>query len=103
MQDATNQSPATPPKRRAGAPKGNRNAFKHGRYSAEVLELHRRVRAFCRRADAAAAANRLARVKTEDEREKARAEIRAAARACHGEAASPRSRGEGVPQKTVQN
>ena len=72
----------TPPKRRAGAPKGNRNAFKHGRYSAEVLDLRRRLRAWHRRANAAiAAANRLARAKNEAEREKARAEIHVAVRA----------------------
>lgn len=72
--------PPIPAKRRAGAPRGNRNAFKHGFYSAEVLDLRRRVRAFCRRANAAiAAGNRLARAKTEAEREKARAEVRAAA------------------------
>jgi len=72
----------TPPKRRPGAAKGNRNAFKHGRYSAEVLDLRRRLRAWHRRANAAiAAANRLARAKNEAEREKARAEIHVAVRA----------------------
>lgn len=73
--------PQTSPKRRPGAPRGNRNAFKHGLYSAEVLDLRRRLRAWHRRANAAvAAANRLARAKTEAERETARAEVRAAVR-----------------------
>jgi len=83
--------PQAPQKRRAGAPKGNRNAFKHGRYSAEVLDLRRRIRAFLRRANAAtAAANRMARAKTEDAREKARAEVHAAVL------------GEGGKSKTVE-
>jgi hypothetical protein len=30
---------------RAGAPKGNRNAFKHGRYSAEAIASRREVAA----------------------------------------------------------
>jgi uncharacterized protein YjcR len=31
-----------------GAPKGNRNAFKHGRYSAEVIGARRRIRELVR-------------------------------------------------------
>ena len=31
-----------------GAPPGNRNALKHGRYSRELLELRRAVRALVR-------------------------------------------------------
>ena len=31
-----------------GAPKGNRNAFKHGRYSAEFVRLRREVAALIR-------------------------------------------------------
>jgi hypothetical protein len=78
--ETTTQSPETP-KRRPGAPKGNRNALKTGLHTAEVKDLRRRLRAWRRRADAAiAAGNRLARAKTEAEREKARAEVRAAAR-----------------------
>ena len=82
--------PQAPQKRRAGAPKGNRNAFKHGRYSAEVLDLRRRIGAFLRRANAAAAAaDRLARARTEGAREKARAEVHAAVR---GEGGYPEKR-----------
>jgi uncharacterized protein YjcR len=33
-----------------GAPKGNRNAFKHGLYSAETLALNRMVRDLARSA-----------------------------------------------------
>ena len=32
----------------SGAPKGNRNAFKHGRYTREVLEHSKEVRDFLR-------------------------------------------------------
>jgi uncharacterized protein YjcR len=34
----------------SGAPAGNRNALKHGRYSHEMLEFHRRVRELAREA-----------------------------------------------------
>jgi hypothetical protein len=32
----------------SGAPKGNRNAFKHGRYTAEAIEMRRRIRVLLR-------------------------------------------------------
>jgi hypothetical protein len=32
----------------SGAPEGNRNALKHGRYTAEAVELRRRVRGLLR-------------------------------------------------------
>ena len=35
---------------RGGAPRGNRNAFKHGLYSAEVIEMRRVVAALTRQA-----------------------------------------------------
>ncbi len=44
--------PPDPPKRRAGAPKGNRNALKTGLHTAEMKDLRRRLRAFRARADA---------------------------------------------------
>jgi hypothetical protein len=31
-----------------GAPKGNKNAFKHGRYSAETIEARRKIAALLR-------------------------------------------------------
>lgn len=40
------------PGRRAGAPKGNRNAFKHGRYTAAECAQRRRYTALKRRANA---------------------------------------------------
>jgi hypothetical protein len=39
-------------KNKGGAPKGNRNALKHGRYTAEIRDLKRRVRFTIRRAKA---------------------------------------------------
>jgi glucans biosynthesis protein len=49
------QSPAMPNGRcrmhggkSPGAPKGNRNAWKHGRYSAETLQARRMLNAFVR-------------------------------------------------------
>jgi uncharacterized protein YjcR len=35
----------------SGAPAGNRNALKHGRYSREVLEFRRRMQELVREAD----------------------------------------------------
>jgi len=43
---------SAPPKRRPGAPKGNRNAFKHGRYTAAECAQRRRYTALKRRANA---------------------------------------------------
>jgi uncharacterized protein YjcR len=34
--------------RSTGAPKGNRNAFKHGRYSAEAIAGRRKIKEFVR-------------------------------------------------------
>ena len=42
-------------KKRAGAPKGNRNAWKTGLHTAEIRDLRRRIAAFHRRARAAVA------------------------------------------------
>lgn len=53
------QRPASKGKRRChmhggaagiGAPKGNRNSWKHGHYSAEAVEARRMIRALLRRA-----------------------------------------------------
>jgi hypothetical protein len=41
-------SSATSPSRRPGAPKRNRNAFKHSRYSAEAMSGRREVAALIR-------------------------------------------------------
>jgi hypothetical protein len=35
----------------SGAPAGNRNAFRHGRYAGEMLEFRRAVRELLREAD----------------------------------------------------
>lgn len=35
----------------SGAPKGNRNAFKHGRYSRETIEMNKRIAALVQRAN----------------------------------------------------
>jgi hypothetical protein len=52
------QSPAVNGKRRcrmhggapgSGAPKGNRNALRHGRYTAQVIATRREIRALLRR------------------------------------------------------
>ena len=54
------QSPAVSGKRRcrmhggaegSGAPKGNRNAFKHGLYTKEAIEERKKLRKFMRDAD----------------------------------------------------
>jgi hypothetical protein len=39
-------------KNKGGAPKGNRNAFKNGRFAAENIALRRRCRAFIRHCNA---------------------------------------------------
>ena len=50
-QEMSETPPQTPPqKRRPGAPKGNKNAMKHGRYCAERRALFRRVRALTKQA-----------------------------------------------------
>jgi hypothetical protein len=33
----------------SGAPKGNRNALRHGRYAAQAIEMRREMRALLRR------------------------------------------------------
>lgn len=94
-------TPDNPPKRRPGAPKGNRNAVKTGLHTAEMKDLRRRLRAWRHRADATIAeAHRVIRA----EREARQDEARAASTAKGGlppEAASAR-RGEGGSQKTPE-
>ena len=72
-------APDNPPKRRAGAPKGNRNAWKTGLHTAEMKDLRRRLRAWRHRANAAIAkANQQIRAEREARQEAARAASAAA-------------------------
>jgi hypothetical protein len=78
---------ANPPKRRPGAPRGNRNAVKTGLHTAEMKDLRRRLRAWRHRANGAIAkANR--QIRAERER---------------GRAGSAAAKGEGGRAKIAQN
>ena len=80
MQESTNEYQPAPPKRRRGPPKGNRNALKTGRHTAERKDFRRRLRATLKRAQLAAAAGRaLARAKDDEAYAKAYADLLAAA------------------------
>lgn len=57
MESTAAENPAHPvlrTKNKGGAPKGNRNAFKHGRFTRQVLTARRLCRTYIRYADAVA-------------------------------------------------
>ena len=91
MPNTTHNDLAEAPKRRRGAPKGNRNALKTGLHTAEMKDLRRRLRAWRRRARAAIARG--------NEKVKAHKEARRQSRlACAGG-----ERGRGGARKMAQN
>jgi hypothetical protein len=80
MQKSSNNLEAEPPRRRRGAPKGNRNALKSGRYTGERKAFRRRVRAMLARANrAAAAADRMILARDDEAYAEAYADLLAAA------------------------
>lgn len=92
MQNGTNEHAGETPKRRPGAPKGNRNAWKTGLYTAEMKDLRRRLRARKRRAKA---------VRARVERELNEREQRVRGNSC--EAGIAGAAGEGGEPKPAQN
>lgn len=71
-------SPAEPEKRRPGAPRGNRNALKHGRRTREMDEFRAEVRAHLRQTRALIAwARQLCRLRAQHEAALAREHMHA--------------------------